>query len=52
MKKLITLLLISLAWAADGPKIYISSDMEGVVGAVTGNKWDLRVLSTSNSVNL
>ena len=38
MKKLITLLLISLAWAADGPKIYISSDMEGVVGAVTGEQ--------------
>ena len=35
MKKIITLLSISLAWAADGPKIYISSDMEGVVGAVT-----------------
>ena len=38
MKNLITLLLISLAWAADGPKIYISSDMEGVVGAVTGEQ--------------
>ena len=38
MKKLITLLLISFAWAEDGPKIYISSDMEGVVGAVTGEQ--------------
>ena len=38
MKKIITLLSISLAWAADGPKIYISSDMEGVVGAVTGEQ--------------
>ena len=35
MKKFITLLTISFIWAADGPKIYISSDMEGVVGAVT-----------------
>ena len=38
MKKIITLLSISLAWAADGPKIYISSDLEGVVGAVTGEQ--------------
>jgi D-amino peptidase len=38
MKKFITLLTISLIWAADGPKIYISSDMEGVVGAVTGEQ--------------
>ena len=38
MKKLITLLTISFIWAADGPKIYISSDMEGVVGAVTGEQ--------------
>ncbi|SVD35405.1 uncharacterized protein METZ01_LOCUS388259, partial [marine metagenome] len=29
MKKFITLLTISFIWAADGPKIYISSDMEG-----------------------
>ena len=38
MKKFITLLTISFIWAADGPKIYISSDMEGVVGAVTGEQ--------------
>ena len=38
MKKFITLLIISFIWAADGPKIYISSDMEGVVGAVTGEQ--------------
>ena len=38
MKKFITLLTISFIWASDGPKIYISSDMEGVVGAVTGEQ--------------
>ncbi len=38
MKKFITLLTMSFIWAADGPKIYISSDMEGVVGAVTGEQ--------------
>ena len=38
MKKFITLLTISFIWAADGPKIYISSDMECVVGAVTGEQ--------------
>ena len=38
MKKFITLLTISFIWAVDGPKIYISSDMEGVVGAVTGEQ--------------
>ena len=38
MKKFIILLTISFICAADGPKIYISSDMEGVVGAVTGEQ--------------
>lgn len=31
-------LLASVGWAQDGLKIYISADMEGVVGAVTGEQ--------------
>ena len=36
MKKMIVTVMFGVLWAIDGPKIYISSDMEGVVGAVTG----------------
>ncbi len=35
MKKMIVAVILAFLWGNDGPKIYISSDMEGVVGAVT-----------------
>ncbi len=38
MKKMIAAVMLGCLWGSDGPKIYISSDMEGVVGAVTGEQ--------------
>ena len=38
MKKMIVTVMFGVLLGIDGPKIYISSDMEGVVGAVTGEQ--------------
>ena len=38
MKKMIAAVMLGCLWGSDGAKIYISSDMEGVVGAVTGEQ--------------